>query len=701
MADANADITADIEGATGENSDAAKEARRWIAEIDRAEKWREPYRKRAKLITRLYRNQQADEQGRDSNRRKFALLWSNIQTLGPAVYARPPQCVVTRRYKDADPVGRYASEVLERGVNFGIDEYDFDDQMKLARDSYLLVGQGQLWVRYVPHEAAAPAQVTTADEPEQITNDAATAEAPPYAEALCDQLDFDEWGYQPARKWKAVGYVYRFAYLTRRECIKRFGRKIGGKVPLDYGPQTDDGQDGEAKERVKRAAIVEIWDKTTGNVIWISRSWPHGPLDKRPDPLSLKDFFPCPRPLMATTPQDKYIPVPDYVYYQDQAEEVDEITARIALLVDALRMVGVHDAEYGTTLANAFNGRQNELIPVQNWAMLQDKGGAKGIIEWFPIADVITTLTGCFEARGRILEDVYQITGISDIIRGATDPNETATAQGLKSQWGSLRVRDRQKELARFARDALRLKAEIIAKKFPIATLRAMTDVKLLTQAEKEQTKQLQAAYQSVAAQSQQLGVQPPPPPQIPPETMRAMELPTWEEVDGLLKNDALRTFRVDVETDSTIEPNETEEKQRRVEFAQAIGGLIGAATPAVQAAPQLAPLVGETIKFVARGFRVGREMEDVIERVFDQIAQMKPPAPEGKGPTGPTPQELQIKAGEIAQRAQNDAEKNQIEAQRVQQDGQIAQADIALRTNEQRLEAAALARDPNPQSTN
>lgn len=692
------DIVADIEGGNGESDAAAKEARRWIAEIERAEKWFAPYRKRARSIVRLYRNETASDTAPDTGKRKFALLWSNIQTLGPAVYARPPQCVVSRRYKDSDPVGRYASEVLERAVNYGIDEYDFDDRMKLGRDDFLLVGRGQLWVRYVPHVVAGEPDA----DPEQITNDADEAAPPPYAEALCDHLAYDQWGHEPARKWDEVGYVYRFAYLTRRECIKRFGKKVGSKIPLDYGPERDDGQDGEARERVKRAAIVEIWNKPTGEVIWISRGYPHGPLDKKKDWLSLTGFFPCPRPLMATTPQDKYIPVPDYVYYQDQAEEVDELTARIALLVDALRMVGVYSGEYGTVLANAFNGKTNELIPVENWAMLQDKGGAKGIIEWFPIDMVIDTLKGCFESRARILEDVYQITGISDIIRGATDPNETATAQGLKSQWGSLRVRDRQKELARFARDILRLMAEIIAKKFPVATLKAMTDVKLLTAEEKAQVQQQMQALEAVNAQRAQMQPpQPPiPPPQIPPETERAMGLPTWEEVDALLKNEALRAFRVDVETDSTIEPNETEEKQRRVEFAQAIGTLIGNATPAVQAAPQLAPLVGETIKFVARGFRVGREMEDVIETVFDQIAQMKPPAGKGaEAPKGPTPEELQIKAGEVAQRAQNDAEKNAIERQRVNQDGQFEQADLQLRARDQDIEIATLQRDPQPQS--
>lgn len=678
----------------------AKEARRWIAELDRAEKWRAEYFKRCKRIIRRYRNEYAlDASQDDPSRRRFAILWSNIQTLGPAVYARPPQAVVSRRFKDPDPVGRMASEVLERAVNFSIDQYDYDDRMRLARDDYLLVGSGQLWMRYVPHEPTAPGQPAQDDDP-QITQAAEAKEEPVYAEVCTDHLQYDQWGFTPCKSWDEVWYVYRVAYMSRPELIKRFGRKVGSKVPLDYFPKNDALDDNEVKERTKRACVYEVWDKTTGEVVWINKSWGVQPLDRRKDWLSLDGFFPCPRPLMATTPQDKYIPVPDYVYYQDQAEEIDELTARIALLVNALRMVGMYSGEFGDKLSNMFSGQQNEMIPVDSWAALQDKGGVRGIVEWLPIDMVINTLQGCFESRSRLIDDVYQITGISDIQRGATDPNETAAAQTLKSQWGSLRVRDRQKELARFARDGLRIQAEIIAKKFPIPTLRAMTDVKMLTQAEKAQVQQQQQAYQQVAAQSQQMGVQPPPPPQIPPQTQRAMTQPTWDEVDALLKNDALRTFRVDVETDSTIEPNETEEKQRRVEFAQAIGGLIAAATPAVQAAPAMAPLVAETIKFVARGFRVGREMEDVIEGVFDQIAQMKPPAPEGKAPTGPTPEEMQLQAAEIQTRAQIDGQKLAIEGQRLQLDGQLGAADVQLRARDQQLKADALARDPKPQGT-
>src|SRR5882757_8250697 len=156
--------------------------------------------------------------------------------------------------------------------------------------------------------------------------------------------------------------------MDRRGLVDRFG-KIGRLIPLDWTPNPDYDNSTRRPDDttiVKKAAIYEVWDKPTGKVYWISKSWPAEPLDVRPDPLGLAAFFPCPRPLMATTPPDEYIPVPDYIYYQDQAEELDELTQRIGMLIAALRMVGVFDASMKTDLSNVFNGTQNTLIPINS-----------------------------------------------------------------------------------------------------------------------------------------------------------------------------------------------------------------------------------------------------------------------------------------------------------------------------------------------
>lgn len=142
-----------------------------------------------------------------------------------------------------------------------------------------------------------------------------------------------------------------------------------------------------------------------------------------------------------------------------------------------------------------------------------------------------------------------------------------------------------------------------------------------------------------------------------------------------LLKDEKLRGFRVEIETDSTIQPDEDAEKQRRTEFVTAIGTLFQQAIPVVQQVPEMAPLIGEMLTFTVRGFRAGRTLEDQIEQTMQKVQQRvtqqlnNPP---------PDPAMQKVKA-----QIEGDKAKLQLEGQKAQQDGQIkqqtAQADMQM----------------------
>lgn len=677
-------------------------AQRWIAELDLAEREEAEWRRRGKRVIQRYKDERKNGKGNANaaliDQRKFSILWSNVQTLGPAIYARTPNAVVSRRFKDADPVGRQASEVLERAANFSLEEYDFDYQMVQVRQDYLLPGRGTVWLRYVP--TMKDVRVGLEDgrdptgkeiEPEEIEEDEdgqfMTDEMVDYEQVFCEHVAWDDFVTSSAREWNEVRWVARRVFLTRDELIDRFGERIGKAVPLDWLPKGASKDKSDSEDYFKKSQVYEIWDRTSKKAYWINKSFSEEPLDVRDDPLKLKDFFPCPRPVLATTGQDSMIPVPDYALYQDQAEELDELTAKMGFLIDALRMVGMYNAVNKVELARVFSpGNENKLIPIEGWTSFQEGGGAKGSIEWVPIDMVIQTLQGCIETRRQVIEDIYQITGISDILRGDTDARETLGAQQIKAQWGSLRVRDRQREMARFARDVIRMKAEIIGEHFSLETLKAMTGVKMLD--DQAQKQQLQQQIQMQQQQAQAQGQQPPP---IPDEVTQILERPTWEEVMALIQNNAMRSFRVEIESDSTIEPDEQAQKASAVEFLTTIGTLISNAGPMVQMAPPLGKLVGEGVKFVTRRFRIGREMEETIDQVMDEISQM---------PAAPPPGSEVDQSG--TQIAQIDAQSEQIKAQAMlqgkQMDAQMQQQEIPIRMAELQLKQAAMQRDPDPQ---
>jgi hypothetical protein len=287
-----------------------------------------------------------------------------------------------------------------------------------------------------------------------VADDAAAYEVVEWEEVFTDRVHWEDFFTNLARSWQEVRWVARRVFMTRKELVKRFP-ECGADVPLDWAP----ADNADATEDQKKAAVYEIWDRESKKAFWISRGYVERPLDVRPDPLKLKDFFPCPKPILGTVGPNSIIPIPDYTYYQDQLAEIDVLTARIDKLIDALRVRGFYSSAEKTPLNNLLSGADNILIPIDSWAALGDKGGVKGLIEWFPLDQIASALKECFAARKQVIEDVYQITGISDIQRGDTDPNETAAAQQLKSIWGSSRVRDRQQELARFSRDLLRIMA--------------------------------------------------------------------------------------------------------------------------------------------------------------------------------------------------------------------------------------------------
>jgi hypothetical protein len=673
---------------------------KWIDEINLAERELQPWWRAGDIIVRRYKNENRNRDGGrlsvNANRRRFAVLWSNVQTLQPAIYAKQPVPMVDRRYRDEDPVGKVASDVLERALSFSLDQYDFDGRLKLCVLDYLLPGRGQVWVRYIPHmkplNAEQDPELGEGEEDADTTEVGETvSEEVVYEEVQCDHVSWKDFLTNPSREWSEVRWVARRVYMTKEELTKRFGAAKAKQVPITTASHGSDTATDAQRQANQTGEVYEIWDKPTKRAFWVCKGVTSGVLDERDDPLGLNEFFPCPSPLNATTANDSTIPVADYVQYQDQAEELDDLTGRIGKLQEALRMVGVYAGEANRELQLVFSpGNENKLIPIDTFDLWKEKGGVKGLIEWVPVDMVIQVLKGCFETRAQILNDIYQITGLSDIIRGESNPNETATAQRLKGQWGSLRVRDRQKELQRFARDAIRLKAEIIAEQFSIETLKVMTNVKLLTQAEKQQIEQIMPLIQ----QAQEAGLPVPPGMAPPPEMLELMDQPTWEEVQGLLKNDALRSFRIDIETDSTVQPDENAAKMAFTEFTGAVVGLMQAAAGIVPTAPYTAPLFAEILKQGARTFNVSRQMEDVIDKVFE-TAEQQPPVQQG--PPLPEPPDETAMAVE-QMKSQTAMMQAQIEQQRTAADGQIAQIDAAVKMEDLALKREAMARDANPQ---
>lgn len=646
----------------------------WCNHIDQYTKDTSTWYARSKKIIKRYKDDRADTARAGANR--FNILWSNVQTLAPALYDKQPNPNIDRRFQSDDKLGTVSAQVLERAVSFFIDADEFNDVMRQVVLDRLLGGRGVCWIRYEPHFVTQPIEIDDADGV-QVTDDQddmdeeQTEEVLEREDVVVDYVHWQDFGHTWAKTWQEVRAVWRGVPMSRKELKKRFGDEIGAAIPMDTAKKDDN-----TPEDYKRAYIYEIWDKESETVYWVCKDY-KDVLDERKDPLGLSGFFPCPKPLYATITNDNLIPTPDYVLYQDQARELDDLTGRIGLLVKALRVAGVYDSSAEGVQRLLTEDTENILIPVEQWAVFGEKGGLKGVVDFLPIEQIGNTLIGLYDARDRTKQELYEVTGISDIIRGATNPNETLGAQELKGKYAGLRMGAMQGDVARFTRDIVRMFAEIIAEHFSVETIKEISGFDLMTEQEK-----------AMVMQAEQTG-QP-----VPEGAKEKLGQPSWEEVAALLKDNTARKFRISIETDSTIKQDQDAEKTARTEFLTAAGGFIQQAVSVPN--PELAPLLMEMLRFGIKGFKVGREMETVFDVALKDI--------KAKAEQPQQPQEDPAIAAEAA-KTQLEGQKMQLEGQKLQQDaglrqaemqqdGQFKQAEIQLKVKELEIKERQLLLD-------
>jgi hypothetical protein len=610
----------------------------WHDQIETAIKIFDKWEKRGLKVVKRYRD---ERDAIEMPRMKFNILWSNIQVLFPALYGRQAKPEVSRRYMDQDPVGRLASTMLERVMEYETTQFgDFDAAMSGAVQDRLLPGRGTAWIRYEP--------VIVNDRPEvegemerdesQVYN---TVEDPTERiDAAHSPIDYVYWSdflHSPARTWDEVWWVARAVYMTKEEGIERFG-DIFKNVSLTSSNTDMDGKNPMTAKMTydKKAMVYEIWNKRTGKVCWIAKGYPQA-LDERDDPLELDEFFPCPKPLMATTTTGTMIPVPDYCEYEDQAQELDNLTQRIYLLTKACKAVGVFNAEF-KELARMFSeGVDNKLFPVTGWAAMSEKGGLKGAIDMMDTSQIIVTLRELYAAREQVKQSIYEIMGISDILRGSSKAQETLGAQQLKANFGSLRLKSSQGDVARFATDIFKLKAQVICKFYPPDLIVEMSGV--MNTPDGQDPQRLQAALQ-------------------------------------MLANSTIRDFHIAVEADSLAQIDEQAEKQGAQEAIQAIGLFLREAIPMIAQAPETLPMASEMLLFLVRRFRAGRGLESAVERAMKALQDKADQAKQQ--PSGPPPEMMQMQAEQQAEQMRMQAQA-QTEQMKMQAQAQIEQGKAQL----------------------
>ena len=582
-------------------------AQRWSSEIEASKKELERFQEDGDKITRRYLDKR-DEWGKEETR--INLFWSSMKVLLSLLYARPPKASVARSFLDsADDQARVAGVIIQRILNRSFDDNvsNWDSAIRQCIEDWLVVGMGQAWLRYAveTEEEVIPAEIDpmTGEEimSEQVTERIIDETAP------IDYIYWKDFFYSPARVWGEVRWVARRVYMTRDQLIKRFGEEIGKVVPLFSSTSKDVNSQTPKHDPWARAEIFEIWCKEDKKVYWYAKGC-EVILDVKDDPLELDEFFPCPPPLAANLTSSNFMPRADYIFAQDQFTELDEINTRITWLTKAAKVIGLYDKNNDGIQRMFSQAAENQLIPVDNWAMFAESGGIKGKVDWVPIDQVVNAISALRIYRQDQTTQIYEVLGISDIMRGSTKASETATAQQIKAQFGSTRVELNQFYIAEWITNLLRIKAEIISKHWQPETIAMRSNIMRTPDAE----------FAGPAIQ--------------------------------LIKDERLAEYRISVEADSLSAMDWAQERDSAVQFMSAMGAFVAQIGPMIQTVPGSSLFFLRLLQWSVSKFKVSSEIESVLDQAVAQL-QANPPQP-----PQPSAQDQAETAAEVARAKEREA---------------------------------------------
>ena len=609
----------------------------WDSRIAKAEKYMQPAWTHGQRVYTRYQDKRDGTLGSDDGIKRANIFYANVNTLKESLFNSLPSADVSQLHKgDSDDVARVAGLIMQRGLDYEIQcADDFKGAVRAAILDRLVPGIGQVKLRFEMEtdEQGAPLAGT-----EQI---------------FVDQIYWEDFIYQPARNWASVKWIGFKNPMTKSEIVARWGEDAMSKVQTDKSDLTDL----TPKQITENKYLVyEIWDKEKRQVLWVCKGCDE-PLEVKEDPYGLKDFFPCPPPLLANPTTTALLPVTDYHIAQDQYNQLDVLYARIAMIITAIKVAGLYDAS-SSEIGNMLQGQENKLVPVENWAMFVERGGAGGGIQWYPVEQVVTVLQQLQQQYEAVKSTLQEITGMADIVRGASNQYETAAAQTIKAQFASVRMNGYQRDVAEFVTGMLNIMGEMMVQLYSDEKLRGIVG------------------------------------------KLNPADIEFIEPALQVLRNDQLAMYSITVQADSLVQADWALEKGQRMELMGYVSQFLQSSVPAIQQNPNMAPLLLTMFKFTIAGYRGGAEIEGALNRELETMAKqaqeaaMQPPAP-----PPPSPEEIkaQAEASQMQQQMQIDMQKAEHDSQLKQQESQNQlmldhqRAQMDAQTQQQALQAKML----------
>lgn len=595
--------------------------------------------------------------------KNYNIFYSNVQTLDANLAINNPKPDIQRRFLkklDSDLLrsNTYAevARILSGAVEYVVDVANVDKIIKKDIHNDNVVGRGVAWIEY------NPTIETDENGVEFIANRDVHLTSLKYDEYLCStaECEADIW-------WKARRHL-----LSRKEIYDRFGYSADDRE-LQYKPSDDN------ETVLNRGEVWEIWDKNDKKRVFILLTHKnHELLEETDNPYKLECFFPCDE-LCFIRENNSVVPVPEYLLYKKQADLLEETSKKIAQISDAIKYIVVSGSQ-DKSVSNQITAAQNGDV-----LTIQSNGAVNSISEMLtvvPVDAAVNMITYLEDLKERTKNSIFEITGISDLMRGLSDPRETAKAQQIKGMFGSLRFQDKQKMVQEHRKRIYRIIAEIIAEHYDEATLSEMTCTYLPT---KEEKLALDAQIQGLQAQGQEVQQG------LIDKYNGMVNMPTWDDVINILRSDRLRNYTVDVETTATAFDDHEQQ-------TEAVDSIANTYVQVAQMADQLSPAFLKGFIPIMRmklsncklSSAISRQMEEALDEAYREVDS------EAKQPPQPTPEQQKLQADMQLQSAKLESEKQRalldqqvelkrldIEHTKVLNETKYKEAEIAIKQQE------------------
>jgi hypothetical protein len=605
---------------------------------------------------------QPESAGTESRKsRRYPIYKSSCITVKPAYYSRTPALTTTRRFEINDLDALTACEVATRLAQYLVDNTRFDDVMGSAVSDFIHADKatGQVIYEAETEEQRVPLFPTMdeAGETEFYTAEGDEHEGevlqdeqgyffmdmvaiPETQKVYAAQTCYDEILHTPDAKCEAEIEDKAYYFVMDEDKAKnRFGEKaanIKWKSGKKYGG--DERKENEGVDMPGRYVEGwEIWCKRSKQVYWLSDQYQEDFLDVKEDPYGLRGFFPSPAFAIANKPKKSMYPTPLYIDLKPGLDDLHEIAAQIPDMARAARPRALVDGSNTELLTALQELEGGEFVAVKNFQSLVEKGGLGSLVQYLPVQELVAAIQRLMELEQRLVDKFYEWFGVPDILRGTSDPLETAAAQEIKQGSAHDRFKFAKKLIATLARDLIEMMLDLSLRVFGRDKIASIVGLNYMT-----------------------------------PEHQQR-----FDNALGILKNDEERVIRIDIDTDSLSFLDQSLKQQQVNQAAQTVTTGLQTIAQMSSGDPTFIPAGLEVLLTTLEHMDAGRKFTDAVSKTINTLMEAKKNPPEQP----PPPPDYE------AQKLELQGQKQAIEAQKVAREQDRKDYELQLKAQAQSSE--------------